>query len=124
MTSPRDPTLTDPYLAGSPLPPGTPRDPNAGTVVDERERGKDEGRGEVVDSLLTTPARPLTHDEKEAADDDPGRAPRVFAPAEERVPVPPAPGHEQLIEAGLHKPASPEAAAHPGDRSDPREFES
>jgi hypothetical protein len=123
MTSPRDPLLTDPYLAGSPLPPGAPRDPNAGTVLDGSERGKDDQRGDIIDTLLTTPARPLTDDEKEAAEDDPGRPPRTFAPASERVPKPPAPGHEQLIEEGLHKPASPEAAAHPGDRSDPREFE-
>jgi hypothetical protein len=123
MTSPRDPTLTDPYLAGSPLPPGAPRDPNAGTVLDERERGKDDERGDVVDTLMNTPARPLTHDEKEAAEDDPGRPPRVYAPASERVPKPPAPGHEQLIEEGLHKPVSADAAAHAGDRSDPREIE-
>lgn len=122
MTSPRDP-LTDPYLAGSPLPPDAPRDPQAGTVLDEHERGKDDARGEVVDTLLTTPARPLTDDEKDAAEADPGRAPRTFAPASERVPVDPAPGHEELIEAGLHKPMSPEAAAHSGDRSDPREYE-
>ena len=67
MTSPRDPTLTDPYLAGSPLPPGAPRDPNAGTVLDESERGEDEVRDDVVDTLLTTPARPLTDDEEDAA---------------------------------------------------------
>jgi hypothetical protein len=76
-----------------------------------------------VDTLLSTPARPLTDDEKDAAEDDPGRAPRTFAPASERVPKPPAPGHEQLIEEGLHKPVSPDAAAHAGDRSDPREYE-
>jgi hypothetical protein len=28
-----------------------------------------------------------------------------------------------LIEEGLNKPISPEAALHPGDRSDPREME-
>ena len=113
----------DPYLAGSPLPPETPRDPYARTVIPVSERGEDELRDDIVDTLTNAPAHPLTHDEKEAAEDDPGRAPRTFAPASERVPVEPAPGHESLIEAGLHKPSSPEAAAHPGDRSDPREFE-
>jgi hypothetical protein len=113
----------DPYLVGSPLPVSTPRDPNADTVLDESERGKDDMRGDVVDTLTNTPARPLTHDEEEAAEHDAGRAPRTFAPASERVPVPPAPGHERLIEEGLHRPISPEAAAHPGDRSDPREFD-
>jgi len=113
----------DPYLAGSPLPPGTPRDPNAGTVIPVSERGEDDVREDVMDTLTNAPSRPLTHDEKEAAEDDPGRAPRTFAPASERVPKPPAPGHESLIEAGLNQPSSPEAAQHPGDRSDPREFE-
>ena len=122
MTSPRDPLLTDPYLAGSPLPPDAPRDPNARTVLDEHERGKDDERGDVLDTLLTTPARPLTDDEEDAAENDPGRPARTFAPASERVPKPPAPGHERLIEEGLHKPVSPDAAAHPGDRSDPREI--
>jgi hypothetical protein len=111
----------DPYTGDRPFPPPAPRDPNAGTVLDEHERGKDDARGDVVDTLLNTPARPLTDEEKDAAEDDPGRAPRTFAPAEARVPKPPAPGHEQLIDEGLHKPISPEAAQHPGDRSDPRE---
>ena len=113
----------DPYLQGRPFPPPAPRDPNAGTVLDESERGKDDLRGDVVDTLSTAPAHPLTDDEKDAAENDPGRAPRVYAPASERVPKPPAPGHERLIEEGLNKPVSPEAAMHPGDRSDPREME-
>ena len=82
----------DPYLQGGPLPVETPRDPNADTVLPQSERGEDDMRGDVIDTLLDTPARPLTHDEKEATEDDPGRAPRTFAPASERVPVarPPA----------------------------------
>jgi hypothetical protein len=113
----------DPYLAGSPLPVETPRDPNARTVIPVSERGEDELRDDIMDTLTNAPAHPLTHDEKDAAENDPGRAPRVFAPAEERVPVEPIPGHAELIEAGLHRPTSPESAQHPGDRSDPREFE-
>jgi hypothetical protein len=113
----------DPYLAGSPLPPEAPHDPYAESVLDQNERGKDDLRGDAVDTLLTEPARPLTDDEKDAAEHDPGRAPRTFAPASERVPVEPIPGHDTLIEEGLNRPISPEAAMHPGDRSDPREFE-
>jgi hypothetical protein len=112
----------DPYLQGGPLTPEAPRDPNADTVIDERERGKDELRGESVDSLLATPARPLTDDEEEAAEHDPGRQPRTFAPASSRVSKPPAPGDDRLIEEGLNQPISPEAARHPGDRSDPGEM--
>jgi hypothetical protein len=112
----------DPYLQDGPLPSPPPRDPNAGTVLDESERGKDDVRGEIVETLLSGPARPLTDEEEEAAEHDASRPPRTYAPASARVPKPPAPGHEQLIEEGLHKPISPEAASHPGDRSDPREF--
>lgn len=90
-------------------------------MLDESERGKDDVRGDAVDTLLNTPSRPLTDEEKAAAEDDPGRPSRTFAPAEARVPKPPAPGHERLIEDGLDTPISPEAAQHPGDRSDPRE---
>src|SRR4051812_12492881 len=75
----------DPYLAGSPLPPPTPRDPYAESVLDESERGQDEAREYAVDDELDTPARPLTGDEKDAARDDPGRRPRTYAPASERV---------------------------------------
>jgi hypothetical protein len=112
----------DPYLAGSPLPPPTPRDPNADSVLDESERGEDEAREYAEHVELAGPDRPLTDDEKDAAEDDPGRAPRTYAPASERVAKPPAPGHEQLVEAGEHRPSSPEAMRHPGDRSDPREL--
>jgi hypothetical protein len=123
MTFQNDPLLNDPYVAGSPLPPPAPRDPNARTVLDETERGQDPERGDIVDTLTTEPARPLTDDEKEAAEEDPGRPPRTFAPASERVPKDPAPGHEQIVLEGINRPLSPEAASHPGDRSDPREFE-
>src|SRR4051812_3248485 len=58
----------DPYLQGRPFRPETPRDPNDDTVLDESERGKDEARGEYVDTLSHTPARPLTDDEEEAAE--------------------------------------------------------
>jgi hypothetical protein len=87
------------------------------------ERGEVVERDDIVDTLTTEQARPLTHDEKEAAEEDPGRPPRTFAPASARVPKDPAPGHEEIVLEGLNKPVSPEAASHPGDRSDPREFE-
>jgi hypothetical protein len=123
MASPKDPLLIDPYVGGSPLPPPAPRDPNAATVLDPTERGEDPMRGDIVDTLTTEPARPLTQDEKDAAEDDPGRPPRTFAPASERVPKDPAPGHEDVVLGAIDQPVSAEAAAHPGDRSDPREFE-
>lgn len=112
----------DPYVAGSPLPPPAPRDPNADTVLDESERGEDEAREYAVDAELAGPDRPLTSDEKDAAEHDPGRQPRTYAPASERVARAPAPGDEQMVEAGEHRPPSPEAMRHPGDRSDPSEL--
>lgn len=112
----------DPYLQERPFPPESPRDPHADTVLDERERGKDEGRGEYVEALSHGQSRPLTGDEKEAAEHDPGRQPRTYAPASARVPKAPAPGDDKLIEQGLDQPPSPEALAHPGDRSDPTEL--
>lgn len=112
----------DPYLQDRPFPPPTPRDPNADTVLDESERGKDEARGEYVDTLSHTPARPLTDDEEDAAERDPGRPARTYAPASARVPKDPLPGDEKLINAGRDIPPSPEAMVHPGDRSDPSEL--
>jgi hypothetical protein len=117
MTVPRDP-----FLLQRPFPPEAPRDPNADTVLDESERGKDELRADAVDALATQPARPLTDDEEDAAEHDAGRPARTFAPASERVSKPPAPGDDRLIEEGLTKPTSPEAMRHAGDRSDPSEL--
>jgi hypothetical protein len=117
MTLPRDP-----YLTGRPFPPPAPSDPNADTVLDESERNKDDVRGDAVDDLMSGRSRPLTDDEEDAAEDDPGRQPRTYAPASARVPKPPAPGDERIIEQGLDQPPSPEAMQHPGDRSDPSEL--
>jgi hypothetical protein len=113
----------DPYLAGGPLPPPAPRDPNAGTVLDESERGEDEGREAVMNAEVAGLDRPLTEDEEDAAKHDPGRQPRTFAPSSERVQKAANPGDAKMIEAGENQPMSPEAARHPGDRSDPSEMQ-
>lgn len=112
---------TDPYLQGGPLPPAEPRDPNRDTELPLMERGQDPLREEIVDTLATEPERPLTDDEEDAAKHDPGRAPRTYAPASERVAKPPAPGDEKLIRAGETMPTD-EMPAHPGDSSDPAEM--
>ena len=112
----------DPFLTQGPLEPVAPRDPGAETVLDETERGQDPVRGDAVDAELTGLDRPLTDDEREAAKHDPGRQPRTYAPASERVPKQPAPGDDRVIEQGMDQPTSPEAAKHPGDRSDPSEM--
>ena len=41
--------------------------------------------------------RPLTDDEREALEHDPGRPERVYAPASARVPKEPVPGDDRLI---------------------------
>ncbi len=112
----------DPYLQDRPFPPPQPRDPHAGTVIDERERGTDDVRGDAVDALVNAPSRPLTHDEKEAARNDPGRDKRTYAPASERVSKPPAPGDDRLIEQAETAPLSAAPGQHAGDRSDPAEL--
>jgi hypothetical protein len=112
----------DPYLQGRPFPPETPRDPNAGTVIPESERGEDEARDEYVDTLSHTPARPLSHDEEDAAEHDPDRPARVYAPASARVAKDPLPGDERLINAGKGGPSSIDEVEHPGDSSDPSEL--
>ncbi|MCC7369382.1 MAG: hypothetical protein IT306_13215 [Chloroflexi bacterium] len=114
--------IRDPLLLERPYPPTTPRDPNADTVLDESERGQDEVRGDAVDSLMAEPARPLTHDEKEAAEHEASAPGRVFAPAAARVPKPPAPGDDRLIAEGLEKEIPGDPLDHPGDRSDPSEL--
>lgn len=112
----------DPFMPQGPIQPVAPRDPGADTVLDETERGEDPGRSEYMDAEMAGVERPLTDDEKDAAKHDPGRQPRTYAPASERVPKQPTPGDAKVIEAGLDKPTSPEAARHPGDPSDPSEL--
>ena len=80
-----------------PLPPPDPRDPLPRGELPESEREQDPARSEYVDELTDTPSRPLTDEEKEAAEQDPGRQERTYAPASERVPKEPLPGDEKVI---------------------------
>jgi hypothetical protein len=61
------------------------------------DRGQDEVREELEESIGLGEARPLTRDEREAAARDPGPAKTVYAPASERVPKAPLPGDDKLI---------------------------
>jgi hypothetical protein len=70
-------------------------------LVDETRRpstGEDPARADTVRELTHQPDRPLTDDEEDAAEHDPGRRERVHAPASARVPKEPAPGDDELIE--------------------------
>ena len=62
------------------------------------DRGEDEVREALEESIALGEARPLTREEREAAAHDPGDVKTVYAPASERVAKPPLPGDEKLID--------------------------
>jgi len=62
------------------------------------DRGQDEVREDLEESIGRGEARPLTREEREAAAQDRGPAKKVYAPASERVPKPPLPADEKLID--------------------------
>jgi hypothetical protein len=61
------------------------------------DRGHDEVREALEESIGLGQARPLTREEREAAARDSGVVKPVYAPASERVSKPPLPGDEKLI---------------------------
>jgi len=61
------------------------------------DRGHDQVREELEESMGRGEPRPLTRQEREAAAHDPGPAKTVYAPATERVAKPPLPADERLI---------------------------
>ncbi|HEV7664341.1 MAG TPA: hypothetical protein VGQ62_12445 [Chloroflexota bacterium] len=71
---------------------------NLQDVVPPTERNLDPERDRVEHGLSFEGSRPLTDDEKKAADRDGPVAERVYAPASERVPVEPVPGHRDFVE--------------------------
>jgi hypothetical protein len=62
------------------------------------DRGQDEVREALEESIGRGEPRPLTREERNAAARDPGPAKTVYAPASERVPKPPLPADEILID--------------------------
>jgi hypothetical protein len=61
------------------------------------DRGQDEVREALEESIGSGEARPLSREEREAAARDTGPAKTVYAPASERVSKPPLPGDDKLI---------------------------
>lgn len=61
------------------------------------DRGQDPEREALEESIALGESRPLSREEREAAKRDKGPAKTVFAPASERVPKPPLPEDEKLI---------------------------
>jgi hypothetical protein len=87
----------------------TPREDDERPTPDSRERlplgelrpddrGQDEVREALEESIGRGEARPWTREEREAAARDPGPAKTVYAPASDRVPKPPLPEDEKLID--------------------------
>jgi hypothetical protein len=62
------------------------------------DRGHDEIRESLEESIGLGEARPLTREEREAAAQDSGPVKTVYAPASERVSKSPLPGDEKLID--------------------------
>jgi hypothetical protein len=113
--------LYDVYAEG-PLPRVKPYDRYQRSVLNTAEYGEDVQREQLLHALLVGLPRPLSLAEKWAAMDDPGRPPRVYAPASARVPKRPLPWDAELLEAGRTHIITEESARHPGDRSDPSEL--
>ena len=61
------------------------------------DRGQDQVREDLNESIGRGESRPLTREEREAAARDPGPAKTVYAPASQRVSKPPLPADEKLI---------------------------
>lgn len=125
MSTPHDPTLKPTY---APDPLSATPDTRARGVVPPNERNEDPARAGAVDSLTAGPSRPLTRDEREAAENATSPGERVYAPASARVPIPPAPGHEQMVSnidtntaerraASLTGAGSPQVGRSPGYRA-------
>jgi hypothetical protein len=82
-----------------------PRDPPTGSntenhqdVIPPTERNQDPVMTELTHGLTAEGSRPLTEQERKAADRDAPVGERVYAPASERVPVNPVPGHREVVE--------------------------
>jgi len=110
------------YLQGA-LTPLMPRDPYARSVHNAAELGKNPQRMQFFNDLMVGRPRPLTVAEQWAAEEDSGVAPRVYAPAWERVAKQALPWDAEILAAGRAHTITAEAALHPGDRSDPAELQ-
>jgi hypothetical protein len=115
MTFP-DPTLERPLDR-----PGQAAE-NVQDVIPPTERNQDPLQTSSTQGLTTDVSRPLTDDERKAADRDAPVAERVYAPASARVPKEPVPGHRAVIEhTDTHTPER-EAVAQGSSGSDEPTF--
>jgi hypothetical protein len=98
-------------------------DPPAGNtqdVIPTSERNQDPATTEMMDELTTEGSRPLTDDERKAADREAPAGHTVYAPASARVPVNPVPGHREFVEhPDTHTPERKAAVHETTDSSEP-----
>ena len=91
---------------------------NVQDVIPPTERSQDPATTDSLQQLAEGSSRPLTDNERKAADRNAPVGERVYAPASERVPVEPQEGHRSMVEhpdthtpereaAGLNTPPGP-----------------
>jgi hypothetical protein len=104
---------TAPYVGpqGMTAPNVGPQGEKAPGMLMPDARDQDVAREALEDELTTEPSRPLTAEERRAAEAARPAGERVYAPASERVPRAPALGHRDL--AGQVDPTTPERRAAP-----------
>ncbi len=89
-------------------------------VIPANERNQDPEVTEMTRELTAEGSRPLTDDERKAADREAPAGQTVYAPASERVPVNPVPGHRDFVEhPDTHTPEREAAAHQPTESSEP-----
>ncbi|MCA1645765.1 MAG: hypothetical protein LC797_09965 [Chloroflexi bacterium] len=71
---------------------------NVQDVIPPTERGQDPVQTELTHELTAEGSRPLTDEERKAADRATSAGQTVYAPASARVPVNPVPGHREFVE--------------------------
>ena len=81
-----------------PLEPPASGSENKQDVIPPTERNQDPERTDITHGLATDTSRPLTDDERKAAEGGATVGERVYAPASERVPREPVPGHREVVE--------------------------
>jgi hypothetical protein len=109
------------FHAEGPFAPITPDDPFQRSVLNSAEHSEDVQSKQLLHALLLGLPRPPSQRERQAATDDLGAPPRVYAPASARVPKKPLPCDAEILAEGRHHTITAESALHPGDRSDPAE---
>src|SRR5229473_7605802 len=102
------------------IPRTDPANENTHDVIPVNERNQDPVMTDMTDRLTSEAARPLTDEERKAADREAPAGQTVYAPASERVPVNPVAGHRDFVEhPDTHTPEREAAASQSTDSLEP-----